>query len=373
MLKHILIIAAPFGFGPSSKALILAEYLRDRYQVSISSTGNSVKYLQANASDDIDIVPGLFRTTFPTRESLAGFHAFIAVNQMPALQHLETLGLAERSVFVESIAQWRAESAPGGLPENIFAHIVQDEFREATPDRMHSAANTVVTAPLLWPDVDRLGRDERQGVVVHTGGMASPVTQVELAESVISGLITPLAESLIGGGHQVTLLGNTDVFRRIAPSRGMNVLGSVSPATAIKAIGGAKLLITTPGIGAVYEAMSKRTPIILLPPTNSTQLKHYRTLTSLGIVGVLGDRLRDVLSNRLASLPWQHQANALMRTLVENSGDIERMAVSVLTSILASDDGARLEDCAAKGDALWSSLSRVSPREAVVKTLDHLL
>jgi hypothetical protein len=152
----------------------------------------------------------------------------------------------------------------------------------------------------------------------------------------------------------------------------MKVLGSVSPASAIQAIGRAKLLITTPGIGATYEAMSKRTPIILLPPINSTQFRHYRVLTKRGIVGVLSDRARDTFANRLASLPWQRQTSALLEIYQKNAANIVRVADSVLGPFLANDGRSNLEDYLAKVDALWSSLSQVSPREAVIAALDRL-
>ena len=187
-MRRILIIAAPFGFGPSSKALILAEYLRGRFQVSISSMGSAVEFLQENVPEGVNIVQGMFRNVFPTRETLIGFDAFISVNQVPALQHLATLGFAEKSVFVNSISQWRAESEPSSLPEGLLAHIVQDEFSDPASDRVLHPANAVVTAPLLWPDEVRPDMGERQGVLVHTGGMTSPAAGVDLVRILLRSL-----------------------------------------------------------------------------------------------------------------------------------------------------------------------------------------
>jgi hypothetical protein len=371
-MKRILIIAAPFGFGPSSKALILAEYLRGRYRVSISSMDNAAEFLRATAPESVDIVPGLFKKTFPTRGTLSVFHAFIAVNQVPALQHLAALGFAERSVFVDSLAQWRAESEPASLPKGLLAHIVQDEFPEPASGRIEHPVNAAVTAPLLWPDEVHLGMDARQGILVHTGGMTSPVAGIDPVSTITLELIGPIIESIARHGHEVMLLGNADAFRCLPRTPGMKVLGSVSPASASQAIGRAKLLITTPGIGAIYEAMSKRTPIILLPPINSTQFRHYRVLTRRGIVGVLSDRARDAFANRLASLPWQRQTSALLEIYQKNAANIVRVADSVLGPFLANDGRSNLEDYLAKAGALWSSLSQVSPKEAVITALDRL-
>jgi len=370
-MKQILIIAAPFGFGPPSKALILAEYLRGQYRVSISSMGSAVEFLRANAPKGVDIVQGLFRKTFATRENLTGFNAFISVNQVPALHHLAALGFAERSVFVDSISQWRAEFEPGNLPEGLLAHIVQDEFPESATDRVRYPASAVVTAPLLWPDEVRPATDERRGVLVHTGGMISPTAGMDLVSVITSDLIAPILASISGYGHKVSLLGNADAFRGLPGTLEVNVLGSVSPASAFQAIGGAKLLITTPGNGAMYEAMSKRTPLILLPPMNSTQLQHYRVMTGQGIVGILGDPVRDALSARLTVLPWQHQTPTLLKILAANTSNILRMADAVLDRVFAKEGDFNLEDYLAKVDLLWASLSQVSPQEAVIAALDR--
>ena len=181
--------------------------------MSISSAGSAVEFLQANAPNGVDIVQWLFRKTFATRETLTGFNAFISVNQASALQHLATLGFAERSVFVDSISQWRAESEPSSLPEGLLAQIVQDEFSAPTLDRVRHLASAVVTAPLLWPDDARPATDERRGVLVHTGGMTSPAAGMDLASVITSELIAPILASIAGCGHKVALLGNADVFR----------------------------------------------------------------------------------------------------------------------------------------------------------------
>ena len=172
-----------------------------------------MEFLQANAPNGVDIVQWLFRKTFATRETLTGFNAFISVNQASALQHLATLGFAERSVFVDSISQWRAESEPSSLPEGLLAQIVQDEFSAPTLDRVRHLASAVVTAPLLWPDDARPVTDERRGVLVHTGGMTSPAAGMDLASVITSELIAPILASIAGCGHKVALLGNADVFR----------------------------------------------------------------------------------------------------------------------------------------------------------------
>lgn len=370
-MKTALIIAAPFGFGPSSKALIIAEYLKDDYSVSIASSGNAVEFLRRNVSPNIRIFSGLFRRIFPSRETLNGFDAFIAINHVPALIHLTELGVAKRSVFIDSIAQWRADTEPVRFPDELLAHIVQDELGEQPAASPVAADHTIVTAPLLWPDDTVLTTNERKGILIHTGGIASPAVGAELVSTVTSTVIGPIVESVARHVQDVTLLGNAAALRDL-PRINVTTLGSVSPARAIREIGRAKLLITTPGIGAIYEAMSKKTPIILLPPMNSTQLRHYRVLTRLGILGMLGEKSRDELWNHLKTMPWQHQATALMKILSANGPFLTRRVEAILAPLITAEGNPLLVAYQQTMGKLWGMLSQVSPRDAIRSALDQV-
>ena len=173
------------------------------------------------------------------------------------------------SIFVDSIAQWRLKSGEDDLPNGLLAHIIQDEFSEVASDRW-IPKGAFVTAPLIWPDKGCVTFDGRIGVLVHTGGMTSPAAADNLVGAFASEIVAPIVKSIASLGYEVVLLGNSSVLGRLSVDSRVKVLGNVSPASAIRAIGKANVLITTPGKGAIYEAMSTRTPIILLPPINST-------------------------------------------------------------------------------------------------------
>jgi hypothetical protein len=106
---------------------------------------------------------------------------------------------------------------------------------------------------------------------------------------------------------------------------------------------------------------------------NSTQLRQYRVLTRLGIVGVLGDEARGALSDRLGTLPWPQQATALLNILEKSAGSIVQRAESVLNPMLAHGGKPDLEGQRSKGDELWSALSKVSPVQTIIAALDRLL
>ncbi len=371
-MKRILIIAAPFGFGPASKALSIAEYLRERYLTAFSTAGNSVEFLRGSAARRSKIYSGNFKVLFPTRESLKEFDGFIAINHLPAIAQLSALGLASRSILVDSLATWRSKLSEPPLPADLSAYVVQDELREDDAHRPNRPANARVTAPILWPDEDEVPLTERHGVLLHVGGMTSPNANADSAKRITCEFIAPLVESLAQANQQTTILGNAEVLNSVQFASSSKLLANVSPRAALDAIGRARLLITTPGIGAIYEAMSKGTPTILLPPMNSTQLSHYQVLTKKGLRGVLEPQLRDSLGRRLSSVHWSQQTPMLIRLLSANAPAFLAMSRSAILPLLADSGTSTLSSLAKQIKSMRSCLSDVSPRTTLIDALDKM-
>lgn len=366
--RRVLIVAAPFGLGPASKALIIAEFLGGEHHVSFSCEDGPAGFLSANAPPGAEVLVGRFRERFDSRESLARFDVIVSVNQMLALLHVCELGLARRAIFVDSLASWRAEAEPEGAPQGLLAHLVQDEIPDPASPRRSLPPGAVLCAPLLWPSKEMPDAGARQGVIVHVGGMRpsgnSRAPVAEIAEK----LIVPIVMHARRRREQVALLGNAEVFSGLPRLPGVTMLGSISPAQALAAIGRAELLVTTPGIGAIYEAMSCRTPVLLLPPMNSTQARHARVLARQGIPAVVSAQTLSNLGERLATMPWHQQTAVLLASLAQYADQLAVRACATLDRMLI-DESARV-DALAKSDALWGGLSRISPRDIIRVAVD---
>jgi hypothetical protein len=372
-MKHVLLIAAPFGFGPGSMALALAEYLHGKYRVSICTSGSAADFVAANAGEGVQVIRGVFRNVFATRESLAAYGAFIAINQVPALRHLAALGLGGVSIFLDTLAEWRAEYDREPLPGGLLGHFVQDELHGPDGRRAAHPTGAVVVGPVLWPPegVPAVAR-ERRGILVHTGGMTSPLAGHDPVNVIAAQLVWPIVLAIAARGERVTVMGNAEVLRRQAPAADVELLGSVSPARAQEEIATTKLLVTTPGTGAVLEAMALRTPILLLPPMNSTQLQHNDVFSARGIEGILGDGTREQISARLRPLPWSSQTPALLNALAQNAAQIARMAEQPLDRLINALGQPEVERYVARVDALWATLSRTSAKEVILGALAQL-
>jgi hypothetical protein len=87
-------------------------------------------------------------------------------------------------------------------------------------------------------------------------------------------------------------------------------------------------------MGAVTEALTLRTPVILLPPANSTQLHHYGEMTGFGLTGLLGQDYYRSRLMQLMLLPWPSQTVGLLNLLSQDAGKICEEALWILEKYL---------------------------------------
>lgn len=367
--RNILISAAPVGFGPASKAWLIAAELRKRHSVTLNITGDAGDFLKANRWPDVPVVEGTFGDAFPDRASLAGFDAFIAVNQMVALSRLARMGMADRSILVDSLTHWRSKvdeiQAPGGL----LAHLVQDY--PAINGALSRTLPPGVTA--VAPIIHRGEQNNRRhGIVIHTGGMAVPTdVGVPFREAVIQ-LFGLTLEAALEKRSEIALLGNPYALDCVPGAARVKALGSVSPVQAAEAIGKAELLITTPGIGAIYEAIGQDTPVILLPPTNSTQISHYRVLRNQGMAGTLNQAVLERLDQIAQQLPWQDHKPYLIEQLARNAPAALTGLKPLLNALLDPAHQAQRTEAILAGREMFTGLTTLPVTQAIETALARL-
>ena len=64
--------------------------------------------------------------------------------------------------------------------------------------------------------------------------------------------------------------------------------------------------------------MASSTPFILLPPMNSTQLFHYKILSSLGVPGSMSPEVAGALFQDMAKTVWERQTLLIIGWLNRN-------------------------------------------------------
>jgi adenosine deaminase len=319
MAPRILIIAAPFGFGPSSKALILAKGLSESSSVTINIDGDASEFVEQFKAPDVALVRGRFSQAYGNRDALAGFDLIVSINHVPALATLERLGLLGRTIFFDSLFQWRSSNTKDSIPSGLLAFLVQDYPGIAETLEFGLATHALKVAPLLWPSKASSEEQPKQGLTLHLGGLTSPLAGWrELREPVCKMVMGVYA---LARQHRLTLtvLGNQNLKDLDIPGEDLNILGSVSPEQSIKLFAASELVITTPGIGAIYESLANETPVVLLPPLNSTQFHHFRLLTTMGFPCSMSPKVREKVQSHINGKIWEVQTKVCLSMLRANA------------------------------------------------------
>jgi aminodeoxyfutalosine deaminase len=306
---RLLIIAAPFGFGPAAKALILSHSLQESAGVTLCSDREAYQFICKHKASPSTCFQGVFSRTFENRRSLSGYDFFLSISNAPALQHLSQLGLAGRTIFLDSLLLWRASNEVIPTPEGLLAYLAEDHIGTAALLDQCSAPTVSLIAPLMWPLPVSVPSESRRGIVLHLGGITSPLAQWEDIAAPVSAIVTEVGHLAGRYGKQLTVIGSSHLKDLSLPMDNHTVLGSTSPEITAQLIAGAELVITTPGIGVVYEAIAKDTPVFLLPPMNSTQLHQYHVFAENSIPSAVPPNIAARLAESAMAATWDQQTH----------------------------------------------------------------
>lgn len=312
---RVLIVAAPFGFGPAAQSLILAHGLEQFAEITFSADRDAYEFIARHKPAKINCIRGPFSKAFANRQSMSDFDYFIGINHFPSIQHLARHGLASRAIFFDSLLPWRTAEAQAPIPPELLAYLVQDYPGAAGLLDRCTARIVALIAPLMWPLAQDVRQNVRQEITLHLGGMTSPLAKWEAIVEPVGRLVSHISQLAGRYGLALTVIGSAHLKTLSLADGNLTILGDVSPEATARLIVHSRLLITTPGIGAVYEAMSYDTPLLLLPPMNSTQLDHYQVFTSHGLPGVLPSELYNQLIERAGKLDWEQQTRLCVRLL----------------------------------------------------------
>lgn len=318
---RILVIAAPFGYGPAARALLISHALSEHAEISLFSNMDALRFIEHFLPPNATCRSGIFNKTYPEAADLEDFDFFISVNNEPAIFHLIRLGFASRSIFVDSVLPWRSRHISPDFPEPIRAYLVQD-FPGTGEHLASCQAHCVeLVAPTIWSslDEDPQNRDAIEPITLHLGGVTSPVAGWQTQEPLVEAIAKAALMIARHYGRKLVLLGNSRLASlSVCAEPDVTLLGGVSPPEAAAAIGHSAILLSTPGISAIYEAFAQRVPCIVLPPMNSTQLHQYKTFTANGIPGSIVPGAANELFQATASIRWDEQSAFCMGWLTRN-------------------------------------------------------
>ncbi len=275
-MAEIGLYALPFGFGPASKAIAVAEAVNER-------SSRPVRWTFVSSGIGLELIrrSGLEGIWCDTRQLDADFaladRLVRELDAMIVVMHRQWAHLlAPRlPVFcVDSLAHmWRpgAFDAFAGIHQ-VARYYVQDLFGAGEAMRRTPIPNVVPVRPIMSR---RSGRGTRWPgrPIFHLGGLLTPFTD-ERADVYLAGAVK-LMRIL---APEAVLLTSEEAGRRFALLLDGVEHDSLGPSDAIEAFTEAPVVYSSPGITGLIEMCSTRARMVPLPPANYSQVLTVRRL-----------------------------------------------------------------------------------------------
>jgi len=379
-MAKVFIYSIPFGFGPTGKAITIAKRLKATHSVTIASFGHAINLLNKSL-EGVQILDCHSREVhlWP-QEILNEANIFISIMDLRVVKQFASLYPQRKIIFVDSLLWWRT------LHPNSIEHIdfyvtqyfpgVNEVIAKLPEPKLFHIVSPIIGTDFL--DAPKLKRQPM--ILVHYGGLSSPVIKFIHYEPYITKLTDTFIEySTKFDGLDIVVSGNQEAmdllkirFRNI-----QNAHFECLPYDSFqKCLALADCFITTPGLEAAYESFFLNTPVIFLPPTNSTQLSQVLQFSKFGLAVALGSEeicfLNDLFTLRL---PYQQQTKEICKfaneLVVEKREELNHRLIKLISTLLTST-GERQRLTRKQSDFIPKDLpDGLSKIEFLVENLDN--
>lgn len=277
MNNRVAFIAAPYGFGPSSKAIAVSSHLGRSIEADYYGDGPPLDMAKSSNQFSQCLRLDFTQPAEDVSTLLSAYKVLVFVNTM---RYIPSLSMRYDSiVYIDTLA-WLRDEQPACL-NSIKACFAQKFFRYSeSPDRMMSGrycqTSAIVPRTLscaCCPGGDRISACNKSPIV-HCGGLYSPVMYDGADVAFVECLYDAMRD--VPSPLRVILPRHLqDHFRDI--NSALSVI-DCSPVSVHEHIAGSVFALTTSGIEFTYECVSLGVPVIFLPPFNASQylqLKYY--------------------------------------------------------------------------------------------------
>ncbi|MCP4099448.1 MAG: hypothetical protein GY748_24770 [Planctomycetaceae bacterium] len=302
MVGSVAFVAAPYGYGPTSKAIAIASYLPKEIHSTFLGDGPPLQLARSSGVFSSHFCLPLNTEANKAGEYLKQFDVLVFVNSTRFI----TAALAKtiKIVLVETLA-WLRDAAPACHPL-LSAFFAQKFFDYKFPNKLTDLENfheVGVVAPASITGFVGRGRVprsfQRKQPLIQCGGLYSA--------------------NMINGADELFLSKTCDVVTGVSPRSRFVIPGRLrrratscatqevelieaSPLSIHEHLYGSEFALNTSGIEFTYEAILMRVPVLFLPPFNASQALqldyHLRNNPS----GVLFEQKNDHESSKFVGL-----------------------------------------------------------------------
>lgn len=310
MRSHrVLVIAAPYGYGPASKAIVFEQALTSGLDVFVASSGDSLDFIGRSVArgkliDTCRDSPDQWLTPL-----LSSFDYFLSCMDTQSCFLLAKTGRAQDAVFFDSLTFWRSDfSFTAGLRAYICQFFPGSEVKM----RGSTAAENVLSAPLVFPLPQERPLDDH--VLVSFGGVSSPLASCADYENLLDCIATCLSASVQGLGLRTFITGNPVSVGRIGDHNPSvpATLEALSLDLFIARVASCQALVAAPGVETAFFAFAAKCPLIFLPPMNSTQAHQVLVFADLGFPVLFKESVKMNIVDILTDSDWRSQTQRIV-------------------------------------------------------------
>lgn len=282
-MSKIVIQAIPFCYGPASAAIRLAR--------GLARNGHDVRFLADGTVAELARLSGVaFEELSPraVNEAAAWAEIFCAVCDPPA--YAAWPGSCRR-VYVDFLYFMPCPAVP---PLEAEADLYLIERYPGVPEAMARRSwhprNPLAIAPLIEPPArpPQPAKPAQPGAraLLTFGGTESPMTQVGVNTDYPLRMLSFVGRALARQLPEARLSVATSAAACAAIHRSGSTVEcrSLGHQDFLRAIEESDVVITHPGLYTVFEAVRRERPVVLLPPSNYTQVLQLRQYVRLGLV-----------------------------------------------------------------------------------------
>jgi len=299
-----LFIAEAFGFGPSSKLLILARRLLQHQPMGTTFLGDGCAH-ELCKDGPFDAVVRADPTDL--RRGGALYRQLAAADVLVSAMEFSPMGLASEmgltTVLFDSLL-WLWPSLPcraGAIDWYVCQNFLGVKERAAA---LHRGQRFLVVPPLTMAEDGEW--ESGDTVVLNFGGMDNPYAAAGPVLAYAANMLEAVLAECQALSLELQVCGRDWVLQRLRSRFRADSLrfDTLSPEAFTGRLRQARCLITSPGLETIYEAFTMGVPAYLLPPQNNSQAYQAQRIQAEvpGLSGLQWHELRptDVLDRDLA-------------------------------------------------------------------------
>jgi hypothetical protein len=272
--------AVPFCFGPVSKLLTIAEILRGSYDITFLVAGTSLELAKKAGFNIIECDTEIVSQLNKHRSSIE--EADFYLNVMNPISAKFVKGKVPQA-YVDSLF-WMWDIIPNWLFDLEYYFIQNFVGVASQLDRMGSKIkNKIIVGPIIDSRFVNASSRKYQ-LLVNFGGMESKLIKVGKNTNYPFFMNKLIKEALEGLDFDRVLVTGSENIIRVLDGRDKSEkvkYAALSHEDFLKELSASKMLLTSPGLTASFEAFWYKIPTLFLPPQNYSQflnLKKFRTV-----------------------------------------------------------------------------------------------